>query len=311
MKTELLRKVAAALVLAGCVAVAAFALGGCAEESKSAIVEDAYPGITMGLLKNAKLVKLKPEVLAEAAGSQYTNEQLQATIKDLPPEVLPQIQKNLIFLLEQRLAVMVLVKEAKSAGIPTEGVSDEDIIQALLMNVAKDVTVTEEDVKAFFEANKAMIGETPYEEVKGPIEAMLAQEKQQQVVNVYLEQLEQKADIRINRQWFEENSPLTRDIPVDKARFSGKPSVIGFGASGSLPSEMMQPMLDALQKKHAETLNVVSVNLAEERVLGARYGIGSVPAQVFFDKGGKEVFRNAGVLAEEEMVKQLAGLGID
>ncbi len=311
MKTELLRKIAAALVLAGCAAVAAFALGGCAEESKSAIVEDAYPGITMGLLKNAKLVKLKPEVLAEAAGSQYTNEQLQATIKDLPPEVLPQIQKNLIFLLEQRLAVMVLVKEAKSAGIPTEGVSDEDIIQALLMNVAKDVTVTEEDVKAFFEANKAMIGETPYEEVKGPIEAMLAQEKQQQVVNVYLEQLEQKADIRINRQWFEENSRLTRDNPVDKARFSGKPSVIGFGASGSLPSEMMQPMLDALQKKHAETLNVVSVNLAEERVLGARYGIGSVPAQVFFDKGGKEVFRNAGVLAEEEMVKQLAGLGID
>jgi thioredoxin 1 len=311
MNSEWIRN-AAALVLAGCVVVFALGLGGCAEDGgKIAIVEDAYPGISMGLLKNAKLVKMKPEVLAEAGGAQFTNDQLQATIKDIPPEVLPQIQKNLIFLLEQRLAVMVLVKEAKNAGIPTEGISDDDTIQALLMNVAKDVTVPEEDVKAFFEANKAMIGETPFEEVKETIEAMLGQEKQQQAVNVYLEQLEQKADIKINRQWFEENSRLTRDNPLDKARFSDKPSLIGFGATGSLPSEMMQPTLDALQKKHPDTLNVVSVNLAEERVLGARYGIGSVPAQVFFDKTGKEVFRNMGVLAEEEIVKQLAGMGVN
>ena len=311
MKTEWIRNAAAALVLAGCVVVAAISLGGCADEEKSARVEDAYPGVSMGLLKNAQLVKLKPEVLAEVGGAPFTGDQLQATVKDIPPEILPQIQKNLIFLLEQRLAMMVLVAEAKGAGVPTEGVADEDIIQSLLMHVSKDAAVSEEEVKAFFEANKAMIGETPFEEVKETIEAMLFQEKQQEAVNVYLEGLEKRADIKLNRQWFEEQSRLTRDNPVDKARFSGKPSLVGFGAPGSPPSEMMKPVLDLFQKKHPEALNVVSVDLAEERVLGARYGIGSVPAQVFFDKAGKEVFRNTGMLAEEEIVKQLAGLGIN
>jgi aspartyl-tRNA(Asn)/glutamyl-tRNA(Gln) amidotransferase subunit A len=98
---------------------------------------------------------------------------------------LPQLKKNLIFLLEQRVAKTVLVQEAKSAGVPTEGAADEDVIQALALHVTKSATVPEEDIKKFFDANLAMMGGAPYEEVKEPIQAMLLQEKQQEALNAY------------------------------------------------------------------------------------------------------------------------------
>jgi thioredoxin 1 len=263
------------------------------------------------MLKNAKLTKMKPETLAEAGGAQITSAQLQSMLGELPPEFLPQLKKNLIFLLEQRVAKTVLLQEAKSAGVPAEGAADEDVIQALALHVTKSATVPEEDIQKFFDANKAMIGETPYEEAKEPIQAMLLQEKQQEALNAYLEQLERRVDIRVNRDWFEEQSRLSRDNPVDKARASGKPSVIQFDAAASPPGEMMQPLLEGLQKKYPGTLNVIFVNLGEEQILGARYSIREAPTQVFYDKSGKEISRNAGMLNEEELAQQVAKIGVN
>jgi hypothetical protein len=43
---------------------------------------------------------------------------------------------------------------------------------------------------------------------------------------------------------------------------------------------------------------------------GSRYGIRSIPAQVFFDAGGKEVFRHMGFFAGQEVIQQLTKMGI-
>jgi thiol-disulfide isomerase/thioredoxin len=311
MNREWIRHITASLSVAAFFLICVFVFVGCSEDSKVAIVEETYPGLSLGMLKNAKLTKMKPETLAEASGAQITSAELQSMLGELPPEFLLQLKKNLIFLLEQRVAKTVLIQEAKSAGVPTEGAADEDIIQALALHVTKSATVPEEDIQKFFDANKAMIGETPYEEAKEPIQAMLLQEKQQEALNTYLEQLERRVDIRVNRDWFEEQSRLTRDNPVDKARSSGKPSVIQFDAATSPPGEMMQPLLESLQKKYPDTLNVVFVNLGEEQILGARYGIRETPTQVFYDKSGKEASRNAGMLTAEELAQQVAKIGVN
>ena len=311
MTRKWIRHITASLSLAVFSLVCAFAFLGCSDDGKIALVEETYPGLSLGMLKNAKLTKMKPETLAETGDAQITSAQLQSMMGELPPEFLPQLKKNLIFLLEQRVAKTVLVQEAKSAGVPTEGAADEDVIQALALHVTKSATVPEEDIKKFFDANQAMMGGAPYEEVKEPIQAMLLQEKQQEALNVYLEQLERRVDIRVNRDWFEEQSRLSRDNPVDKARASGKPSVIQFDAAASPPGEMMRPLLEGLQKKYPETLNVIFVNLGEEQVLGARYGIREAPTQVFYDKSGKEISRNAGMLNEEELAQQVTKIGIN
>jgi thioredoxin 1 len=311
MNRKWIRHITESLTLAAFFLICVLAFVGCSDDGKIAIVEEAYPGLSLGMLKNAKLTKMKPETLAEAGGAQITSAELQSMLGEMPPEFLPQLKKNLIFLLEQRVAKTVLIQEAKSAGVPTEGASDEDVIQALAQHVTESATVPDEDIQKFFDSNKAMIGEAPYEEVKEPIRSMLLQEKQQEALNAYLEQLERRVDIRVNRDWFEEQSRLSRDNPVDKARSSGKPSVIQFDAATSPPGAMMQPFLEDLQKKYPETLNVVFVNLGEEQILGARYGIREAPTQVFYDKSGKEISRNAGMLDAEELAQQVAKIGVN
>jgi thioredoxin 1 len=54
---------------------------------------------------------------------------------------------------------------------------------------------------------------------------------------------------------------------------------------------------------------VVYIHVGEEQILGARYGISSIPVQMFFDASGKEVFRHTGFLAAEEIDKQLKDMG--
>jgi len=85
---------------------------------------------------------------------------------------------------------------------------------------------------------------------------------------------------------------------------------VEFGATGCVPCDMMQPILDNLRKDYPQKLNVVFVHVREEQVLAARYGIRSIPVQVFFDAQGQEVFRHVGFFAQAEVDKQLAAMGV-
>ena len=87
--------------------------------------------------------------------------------------------------------------------------------------------------------------------------------------------------------------------------------MVDFGASGCGPCDMMTPILEELRQAYGEQCNVLFVQVTEERVLTARYGIGSIPAQVFFDREGKEMDRHSGFYPKEEMVARLKELGVE
>ena len=55
---------------------------------------------------------------------------------------------------------------------------------------------------------------------------------------------------------------------------------------------------------------MVFVSVREEQILASRYGIQSIPVQIFFDKDGKEVFRHTGFWPQEELEKKLAEIGV-
>jgi len=44
-------------------------------------------------------------------------------------------------------------------------------------------------------------------------------------------------------------------------------------------------------------------------VLGSRFGVRTIPLQVFFDRDGKEVFRHVGVFPEAQIRAKLSELG--
>ena len=90
----------------------------------------------------------------------------------------------------------------------------------------------------------------------------------------------------------------------------GYNTLVDFGADGCKPCEMMEPILATLKKKYKGKANVVFVHVREHQMLATRYGIQSIPVQIFFDKNGKEVFRHVGFFAQEEIEEKLEELGV-
>ena len=282
-----------------------------AEPTRIQSVEQAYPGFASGILKNAKMVAMKKGTLIISEGIEIRESQIKETVEKADPKIQEEFRENLFFILEQETMKAVLLKEAGSSGAVKKGLSDKDTIQNYLNQKFRDIQVSDSEKKTFYEANKAMVGELPFEQVKEAIQQVLVQQKRQDAFNSYLQGLSGKEDIRVNREWVKTQHILAKDNPVDKARTSGKPTMVEFGATGCVPCDMMQPILVKLRKNYSNRMNVVFVHVGENQILGARFGIQSIPVQVFYDKSGKEVFRHVGFYAEAEVLKQLAKLGVE
>ena len=281
-----------------------------ADKPVAQTVEQAYPGLASGMLKKATMVPMEKGNLLATEGIEIRESELDAKLEKADPNIREQLRKNLFFILEQEAMGALLVKEARSSTGAIKDLSDEELIQAYLDKKFRDIHVSDDGAKAFYEANKEMVGGLPFEQVKATIIQVMTQQKKQDAFAAYLQGLGGNADIRVNKEWVKAQYALSKDNPVDKARMSGKPTMVEFGAKGCVPCDMMQPILDNLKKKYPENLNVVFVHVGENQVLGARYGIRSIPVQVFFDRNGQEVSRHVGFYAENEVMKELAKLGV-
>jgi thioredoxin 1 len=272
-------------------------------------LESRYPGLASGLLKSARVMELPSAVLLKTDGFEIRAADLDRMVQNASPELKPQLNKNRFFLLEQEAGRRVILREAQAAGV-AGGLSEDQAVQRFFRHVSENVSVSEPEVRAFYDANKEMVGGAPFDQVSGPIRQMLLQNKQEEAVQNYIAALQKRLVVYVNGEWVKSQYALARDNPVDKARTSGRPTLIEFGASGCVPCDMMQPILDKLRKNYAERLNVVFVHVGEEKILAARFGIRAIPVQVFFDRQGKEVFRHEGFFAEAEVNKVLAKMGV-
>ena len=284
-------------------------MGGLAGADEPATVEGAYPGLATGILKSARLTDMEKGMVLQAHQDEIREDFAGEILGQAEPEMRKQLEKNLFFLLEQKAMEMLIRQDALSMGISADQ-PKEEMLKAYVEHLTEGLTINEVEIKAFYESNKEMVGGMPFDQVRGSIEPFLLEQKKMAVLDDRIEGLGKKTDIRLNRDWVKKHAELARDNPVDKARMSGKPTMVEFGAAGCVPCDMMQPILDKLRKKFPDKLNVVFVHVGENQLLGARFGIRSIPVQVFYDQKGKEVFRHVGFFAEEKILKQLMELGV-
>lgn len=271
-------------------------------------VEEAYPELAGGILRKARLEKLPKDILIQMKDIRIDEKFLQKMIQEEDPKDRPQYEKNLFFIVEQHVLHEMLLREARKAGGKQDG-SYEEVIEKYL-NQKAEVNVTQQEVEEFYKQNKEAFGGVSFENLKEDLHRYLLKQKGQEAIRSHLRTIGEGVDIRVDEEWAKKQNALARDNPVDRARTSGKPTMVEFGATGCVPCDMMQPVLENLRKKYWDGLNIVFVHVGEEQILGARYGVTSIPVQAFFDKTGKEVFRHTGFYPQAEVEKKLAEMGV-
>ncbi|HUV03589.1 MAG TPA: thioredoxin family protein [Armatimonadota bacterium] len=276
-------------------------------------VKDTYPGLASGALASAKLAVLPAGVLLRSGTVKITRKELDAEIAKYPKPIRDQLKNNAFFVLEQLATNDLLTVEARSWAKQNNRKPEDDrneLIKAYFDALNANVVVTDQELKSFYEDNKDMMGATTFDQVRDQLKAYLLDEKRQEAVDARIKGMGERLPIEISKAWVARQYILAMNNPVDKARKSGKPTLVDFGASGCRPCDMMTPILDSLRKEYAGKVNVMFIHVGKEQVLAARYGIQSIPVQVFFDKQGKEVFRHVGFFPKDQVVAKLRELGI-
>lgn len=279
--------------------------------SQPATVNETHPELASSGLAFARLADLPKGTVLKAGELVITEKQVADAITKAPKEAQDQLKKNGFFLLEQMATKALLLKEAKIDASKAATEADERaMIQHYLATVSEKVNVSDAEIADFYKDNKDSLGGAPLEKVKPQIAMYVRQQKQQEAGDQYVKTLGQRTIIEVSAAWAKEQAVLAKDNPVDKARASGKPSLIDFGSKGCRPCEMLAPILETLKKKYEGRANVLFISVVQEQILAARYGIQAIPVQVFFDKDGKEVSRHAGFWPQDEFEKQMATMGV-
>ena len=282
--------------------------------SESKTVKDLYPNIEMGFLSDAVVSNLAGGVLLKADDVVISEKELNKTIADVNEKVKPQLEKYASLVLEKiaipKLLVIEIKNEASRNGTEIKEKDENKIIQDYFRSLAKTIQISDSQILEFYNNNKDSLSGAKLEQVKTQIEQLLVQEELQKLLDTRVRTIGRRMKLEISSSWLKAQAALEQDNPVNKARSSGKPTMVDFGSKGCVPCDMLAPILETLKSKYKEKANIVVVLTGEEPVLASRYGIEVIPLQIFYDKTGKEVSRHTGFFPQEEIEKQLAQIGV-
>jgi thioredoxin 1 len=92
---------------------------------------------------------------------------------------------------------------------------------------------------------------------------------------------------------------------------TGLPRLLDLGAGKCIPCKMMAPILEELKAEYAGALEVVFIDVWQDKSAGERYRIQTIPCQIFYDASGKELFRHEGFFSKEDILSKWKELGVN
>jgi len=248
-----------------------------------------------------------PGVLAKINEEAITLKEFEREFESLPPQYKEIFKDDKVEFLEELIKRRLLIQEARSHGIRK---SDEDeMVQELLRSVVDTIKVGEGELKEFYEQHKSEMQGRTLGQVRPMLEPFLLQQKQQDAITKFIDDLQKRATITKNDKWIKEQIALIKN-PLDEAFESGKVTVVDFGASNCLPCIQMKPIFADLEKEYEGKANILLLEISEHRSLARKYQITLIPTQIFFDVQGNEVYRHTGFMSKEEIVNKLKEMGV-
>ena len=91
---------------------------------------------------------------------------------------------------------------------------------------------------------------------------------------------------------------------------NGKPTFAEFGSSTCIPCKQMRGIIEQLAADYKDKMNVVIIEVYEQREVAPLYRIMTIPTQIIFDSNGNEVTRHIGVWEREQIEIELKKVGV-
>lgn len=98
--------------------------------------------------------------------------------------------------------------------------------------------------------------------------------------------------------------------PAKPAAQARLPKLVDLGAEKCVPCKMMVPVLDELRKEYKGKLEVVFIDVWQNRDATDKYKIRAIPTQIFYDKDRKELARHEGYIPKEDIIKVFKEKGV-
>lgn len=102
------------------------------------------------------------------------------------------------------------------------------------------------------------------------------------------------------------------NILAQSKEIKPKVTFIELGSVNCVPCKMMQPVMEAIEKKYGEQLKIIFYDVwtQEQKKYAQEYKIKLIPTQVFLNENGKEFHRHEGFYPEAEIDKLLQARGL-
>jgi thioredoxin 1 len=107
-----------------------------------------------------------------------------------------------------------------------------------------------------------------------------------------------------------ESKPQNLENPKGLKTIANLPRLLDLGADKCIPCKLMAPILKELKSQYQGKLEVVFIDVWEKPDEAKKYGIKLIPTQIFYDAGGKELFRHEGFFSKEDILAKWKKFGI-
>jgi len=275
-------------------------------------------GLVFGYLK---IFTWNPErqVLAAINDRKITVAQFDRELTKIPAPFQEVFREEPKEYLEQLIMKEVLLQEAKRLGVKGDPAAKaEDAEMSVIQNLVKKevfdkVEVDPKEVEELYKQHKDQMGKKPLKEVAPLIDAAIREAKGKEKSEAYIASLKNKAKIEVDEKLLKDVTALPPPTHTKEqfaeAMKSGKPVLVDFGANSCMPCRQLRPILKELEKEYAEKARILVIDVYKYQDLAKEYRVQLIPTLIFFDKGGKEVYRHVGAWDKASIAGKLKEAG--